>query len=185
MSIRRFLKSSALLMIGLGCHWGTLWSGELQVPAFTAYTLPDTDSPRISERGGVRGWTDPANSVHWYGRLNQPGALQARLQVRLPEGTESKLRLTVAGGFREVTVRGSSGKEPVTADFGTFSIERPGYQDFRLESLNPKGQDAGQLEALILDGPALDGAHFNLKERRNAASVHLSYKAPTNAISAF
>jgi hypothetical protein len=73
----------------------------------------------------------------------------------------------------------------LTADFGTFSVERPGYQEFRLESINPKGQDAGQLEALVLDGPGVEGAHFNLKERRNAASVHLSYKAPTNAIAAF
>ena len=185
MSIRCFVRSYSSQLMPLAMALGTACARELQIPAFTAYTLPDTDSPRISERGGVRGWTDPANSVHWYGRLNQPGALQAKLRLRLPEGAESKLRLTVAGGFREVTVKGVSGSEPFTADFGTFSVERPGYQDFRLESLNPKGLDAGQLEALILDGPALEGAHFNLKERRNAASVHLSYKAPTNAIAAF
>jgi hypothetical protein len=29
-----------------------------------------------------------------------------------------------------------------------------------------------------LDGPPADDAHFNLKERRNAASVHLSYPVP-------
>lgn len=185
MSIRHLLKASVPVLMGLWCGLANTWGAELRVPAFTAYTLPDTDSPRISERGGVRGWTDPAQTVHWYGRLNQPGALQAKLRLRLPEGAESKLRLTVAGGFREVTVKGVSGSEPLTADFGTFSVERPGYQDFRLESINPKGQDAGQLEALVLDGPAVEGAHFNLKERRNAASVHLSYKAPTNAIAAF
>ncbi len=150
MSIRCLVKPFSSRLMPLAMALGTACAGELQVPAFTAYTLPDTDSPRISERGGVRGWTDPANSVHWYGRLNQPGALQAKLRLRLPEGAESKLRLTVAGGFREVTVKGVSGSEPLTADFGTFSVERPGYQDFRLESINPKGQDAGQLEALIL-----------------------------------
>jgi hypothetical protein len=185
MSIRDIPRILPPLLALLIASVFSLRGDELRVPAFTAYTLPDTDSPRISERGGVRGWSDPAHSVHWYGRLNQPGALQAKLRLRLAEGAESKLRLTVAGGFREVTVRGVSGPEPVTADFGTFSIERPGYQDFRLESLNKNGQDAGQLETLILKGPAIEGAHFNLKERRNAASVHLSYQAPTNAIAAF
>jgi hypothetical protein len=38
------------------------------------------------------------------------------------------------------------------------------------------GTDAnGNVEALLLDGEPLAGAHFNLKERRNAASVHLAY----------
>jgi hypothetical protein len=126
MSIRHLLKASVPVLMGLWCGLANTSAAELRVPAFTAYTLPDTDSPRISEHGGVRGWTDPAQTVHWYGRLNQPGALQAKLRLRLPEGAESKLRLTVAGGFREVTVKGVSGSEPLTADFGTFSVEGPG-----------------------------------------------------------
>lgn len=40
-------------------------AAELKVPAFTAYTLPDANAARISERGGVRNWTDPAQSVNW------------------------------------------------------------------------------------------------------------------------
>jgi len=185
MSIRTLSRVLAVLLSIILPTFQAAHGAEYTVPAFTAYTLPNTDSPRVTERAGVRGWTDPSQSVHWYGRLAVPGRFQARLRLRLPDGMKTKLRLTVAGGFREVTVRGNSNPEPVTADFGTFTIERPGYQDFRLESLNPKGQDAGQLEALVLEGPAIEGAHFNLKERRNAASVHLSYKAPTNAIAAF
>ncbi len=66
----------------------------------------------------------------------------------------------------------------VQAKFGTFNITKPGYQRFTLESLNPAGQNAGDLDALVLDGPALQDAHFNLKSRRNAASVHLAYPVP-------
>ena len=44
-----------------------------------------------------------------------------------------------------------------------------------LESLNAPGQATGNLETLVLDGPVAVGAHFNLQERRNAASVHLVY----------
>jgi hypothetical protein len=64
------------------------------------------------------------------------------------------------------------------ADFGAFDIAAPGYQRFALESLNSTGQSSGDLDALILDGPAAQDAHFNLKERRNAASVHLIYPTP-------
>ena len=79
MSIRHLLKASVPVLMGLWYGLANTSAAELRVPAFTAYTLPDTDSPRISEHGGVRGWTDPAQTVHWYGRLNQPGALQAKL----------------------------------------------------------------------------------------------------------
>ncbi len=159
-------------------------AAELKVPAFTAYTLPDANGARISERGGVRNWIDPDLSVNWYGQIQTPGSLTAKLSLRLPEGAESKLRLTVAGTSREATARG--GKEPTTVDFGSFEVAKAGYQRFQLDSLNPKGRPAGDLDNLLLDGPAIEKAHFNLKERRNAASVHLSYTAPKDVnISAF
>src|SRR5208283_2684008 len=60
-------------------------------------------------------------------------------------------------------------------DFGTFDISSAGYQRFTLESLNAPGRPAGDLQNLVLDGPATVGAQFNLAARRNAASVHLFY----------
>jgi Domain of unknown function (DUF5077)/Domain of unknown function (DUF3472) len=66
----------------------------------------------------------------------------------------------------------------VTVGFGSFDIETPGYQRFTLASLNETGQANGDLEALLLEGPAVENAHFNLKPRRNAASVHLFYPVP-------
>jgi hypothetical protein len=125
----------------------------------------------------VTRWTDPAITVNWYGEFKQTGDLAGKVLLRLPKDAESKLRLTVSGQSHEVTVKGADA-ETVTADFGTFNINKPGYERFALESLNPKGQPSGDLEALVLDGPAIDGAHFNLKERRNAASVHLAYPIP-------
>ena len=109
----------------------TAAAAELKVPAFTAYTLPDANGARISERGGVRNWTDPALSVNWYGQINTPGSLTAKLTLRLPEGAESKLKLTVAGTSHEATARGA--KESVTVDFGSFEVAQAGYQRFQLE----------------------------------------------------
>jgi hypothetical protein len=149
---------------------------ELKVPGFTAYTLPNPDGARISERGGVSDWNDPGLSVNWYGEFKNTGELTAKITLNLPAGATSKLRFTVAGKARDLTVTGAAG--PVTADFGSFQIPQPGYQRLMVESRNAPGQPAGSIMELALDGAATTGAHFNLKERRNAASVHLSYKVP-------
>jgi len=147
---------------------------ELRVPGFTAYLDPDGRGARVSQRSGVVGWTDPAAKVLWFGELKTPGKLECSVVLRLPADATSKLRLSVARQSREATVKGVEGG-PVTADFGSFDITEAGYQRFVLESLNPPGQRCGDIDALVLNGPAAQEAHFNLKSRRNAASVHLMY----------
>ena len=150
---------------------------ELRVPAFTAYLEPDPDGAQVSSRSGISDWTDPSLQVLWFGEIKTPGRLDCSLELRLPAGVKSKLRLTVAGKSSDVTVAGA-GDNPVKADFGSFDIPAVGYQKFTLESLNAKDQPAGDLQTLVLDGPAAVDAHFNLDPRRNAASVHLAYPTP-------
>ena len=164
----RGLAFAALLCIG------PVVSGELRVPAFTAYLDPDVDGARVRARSGVTQWRGPALRVLWFGELRTAGKLDCSVALRLPSGSTSKLRLTVAGQTREAAVEGS-GAELTTARFGSFEVPEPGYQRIELASLNEPGQPNGDLEALILDGPAADNAHFNLLARRNAASVHLFY----------
>lgn len=149
-------------------------AAELRVPAFTAYLDPNVDGARVSQRSGMTRWDDPALKVLWFGQIKTAGKLDCSVALRLPKDAASKLRLTVAGQSRDASVTGG-GSEPVTADFGSFDIAQAGYQRFTLESLNPRGQPFGDLDALILNGPATQDAHFNLKARRNAASVHLAY----------
>ncbi len=151
---------------------------EIRIPAFTAYTLPDPDGARISERSGVTRWTDPALKVIWYGQFKQTGEVTAKVVLRLPKDAGSKLKLTVAGESRTASVMGAGNDTPVTADFGSFQIAKAGFQPFALESLNARSQPFGDLDALLLDGLAAQDAHFNLNEHRNAASVHLAYPVP-------
>jgi hypothetical protein len=152
-------------------------NAQLRVPACTAYFEPDPEGARVSTRSGITGWKDPGLKVLWFGELKHPGELECSLVLRLAAGAESRLRLTVAGKSREVQARGS-GTNPVTVPLKAFDITTPGYQRFTLESLNASGKPAGDIEALILQGSAAEGAHFNLKARRNAASVHLVYPEP-------
>ncbi len=152
-------------------------SAELRVPAYTAYLEPDSEGARVSQRSGVTRWINPETKVVWFGEFKQPGEITARLVLKLPADAESKLKLTVAGQSRETTVKGA-GESLVTADFGKFNLKEAGYHRFALESLNERGKSFGDLDGLLLGGPALAGAHFNLKERRNAASVHSFYPMP-------
>ncbi len=153
-------------------------AAQLRVPAFTAYILPAADGARVSERAGVTRWTDPAQSVNWYGRFMNTGEVQASVAMRLENGRQSQLRLTIDGQSREATVTGQGTDTVVSADFGTFQISAAGYQRIMLEARNEAGQQFGDVDALLLDGPAIEGVHFNMKERRNAASVHLFYPVP-------
>jgi hypothetical protein len=153
---------------------GTASATELRIPAFTAYLDPDVRGARVSPRSGITGWNNPELKVLWFGEIKILGKLDCSVALRLPSETTSKLRLTVEDQSHEALVKGA-GPDLVTADFGSFDIDKVGYQRFTLESLNPQGQLSGDLDALLLDGPAAQDAHFNLQPRRNAASVHLFY----------
>ncbi|HOW71928.1 MAG TPA: DUF3472 domain-containing protein [Phycisphaerae bacterium] len=148
----------------------------LRVPASTAYVDPKPEAVHVSEKG-VTGWKDPSQKVLWFGQFKKPGSLECSVELRLPSGTTSRLRLAVAGRSREASAEGN-GRDPVIVRFGLFEVPAAGYQRFVLESLNEKGRPAGDLDALLLDGSAIQDAHFNLKPRRNAASVHLFYPVP-------
>jgi hypothetical protein len=165
--MNRFISAGLLLVLG-----ASLVRAEMRVPAFTAYFDPNPNGGHMSEKKGITGWSDPALKILWFGEIKTLGALDCSVALKLPAGVQSKLRLTVAGQSREVAASGA------VAKFGAFKIPVAGYQRFMLESLNASGQPAGDIEALVLDGPASANAHFNLKPRRNAASVHLAYPNP-------
>jgi hypothetical protein len=166
-----------MLAFPSGMAWFSVAAAELKVPAFTAYSDAQSERVRISQRSGISGWDDPAVKVMWFGNLRETGSLACAVSIKLPAGGKSKLRLTVADASREATATGEAGSD-TTISFGSFEITKPGYQKFLLETVNPKGTPAGDISGLILNGAAVQDAHFNLKPRKNAASVHLGYPTP-------
>lgn len=152
---------------------------ELRIPGCTAYGAPDFDAIRVHKERGVINWTDPKQSVLWFGEIKTPGKLDVALSVNLPEANAVKFKLSVGGKSVEATADRAG---ETLVKFGSFDIAGTGYQKFTLESSNP----AGDITALVLDGPAAEGAHFNTEPRRNAASVHLFYPVPDKSeITAF
>ena len=148
---------------------------ELRIPAATAYSDPWDRGVRIS-KDGVSGWKDSAQKILWFGEIKTAGKLDASLVVRLPANAKSKLRLTIEGQTHDAEATGDAA--PATVSFGSFTIAKPGTVRFELSSANAAGKPNGDLDALVLDGPAIADAHFNTEPRRNAASVHLAYPLP-------
>ena len=173
---------------------------ELRVPAFTAYLEPDANGAKVG-KDGITGWANteegvyagikPPIAVSWFGEIKMAGKLDASVVLRVPKGAMTKLLLTVeeltpsTGKVHGRRVSASANEtgtgEAVPMRFGQFTIERPGYVRFELGLLNAPGKPAGDLVELVLDGPAVKDAHFNMKERRNAASVHLAYQTPKDS----
>jgi hypothetical protein len=155
----------ASLLVSLFAH------AELSVPAATGYFDPHPNGASIDQVRGITAWHDPGLRVLWYGELKAAGGLTASVRVRLEQGKASKLQLAIGEQKHAAQVQDG------VASFGNYEITKPGYVCFELTSLNGH-EDAGAVEALILDGTAAQGAHFNLDPRRNAASVHLLYPQP-------
>lgn len=149
-------------------------AAEVSVPAFTAYLEPDANGANVSETEGITGWDDEKLHVSWFGELKKAGKLTAAVKLKLPPDGRSKLQLTIGDEKHKATASGE------TVSFGEYKIAKPGYVKFELTSLNGD-DDAGQIQALQLDGDPTAGAHFNLLPRRNSASVHLAYPTPQDA----
>ena len=145
--------------------------GELRIPASTAYLDPNPNGAKVS-KSGISNWDNSAITVSWFGEIKKPAKLSAAVSAALPRDVQVTFKLAVGAHSREATATGTGG--PVTIAFGEFEVTEAGYAKFALSSVKP----AGTIEALILDGLALEDAHFNLDPRRNAASVHLAYPVP-------
>ena len=163
---------------------GTMNSDTLRVPAFTAFAEPDPEALEISEQNGVTGWNNDRINIVWYGEIKTAGRLDVAVSIRLPENSTSRLQLSVAGQALVATVRGE-GTKPVTVPCGSFQIPSPGYYSFTLTGLFKEGATFGDVDALLLNGPARKDAHFSLSTERAAPSVHLTFPIPQGAQAAW
>ena len=163
---------------------------SLRVPAFTAYSEPGVEDVDVSPEQGLTGWTNAKDHIAWYGNIATAGTLNVAVSLRMPAKAVSWLRLTataqssgkrlIVSGIREV--EGGANGGPVTIDFGQVNILAPGYYRFALEGISKSQASFGDVDALLLSGPAAQNAHFNLRpEQRGAPSVHLSYPIPKDA----
>lgn len=176
------------LLLGLLATGAFTWTSlaAMRIPAFTAYLDPDPNAAEVTAEHGIRGWKDAHQKVLWFGEFKTAGKLTAAVLLRLPTNETSWFKLTVGDKVLLAHNSGRGMDRVVTVRFGELTVTTNGYTRFTLESVGASGENFGEIDGLLLDGPAVAGAHFNLEPRRNAASVHLAYPTPTNsAITAF
>ena len=156
-------------------------AAPVRVPGYTAYLKPnpEPEGMTVSPPAGVIGWTNGKTQIAWYGELKSSGSLSLSLSVHLPPTEKCRWKLTVAGQSR--TAEAVGGPETITVPFGSVTVPTAGSYRFTLTGLTKTGQSFGDIDALLLDGPAAQGAHFSQAETRGAPSVHLWYPAPKNA----
>ncbi|MEM8668804.1 MAG: DUF3472 domain-containing protein [Planctomycetota bacterium] len=169
-----------LFTVILSTGIGTVFANEVTVPAFTAYTNPVGANVRFSDRGVSR-WSDPEVKLIWFGQFSKPDNVTVQVAVRESRRSGStnpiglKFRMTVGDRSAEASVIEANGQS-LKLDFGEFKISEAGYQSFTLESLEV--HPGCDIDSLILEGDTVEDAHFNVKPRRNSASVHLFYPLP-------
>lgn len=180
-------------MFALKTHWVAPWImlavvaallpidalAQKTIPGHTAYVHPDPWGARIRENQGVLRWQDSNPSIRWWGIFKNPGTLELKVLVRGDSKSIEGLKLRV--GDQEHGPMGMKSEQELTlVDFGKFELklDKPTHQ--MIELVRGSGE-AIDVKELRLDGTASQDAFFNLKERRNAASVHLMYPVDRQA----
>ena len=167
----------SMLIAGLFLSGGIVRQAPttISLPANTAYSSPDPESPRISERGIGR-WNRPADTLQWCGTAEKPGKIAITLVSDLPESESIQYSISIGSTVHRVRATGE--KQPVRVSFGEYEISKAGPLIITLASKQNTGPTFGRPESLEISGDPISYLHFNLKPRRNAASVHLNYKVP-------
>jgi FKBP-type peptidyl-prolyl cis-trans isomerase len=147
------------------------------IPAFTGYAVPAEQDEAIlfQQSKGVVNWTNLQQSIEYHAYIRKTGKLELALNVRNTEGA-SKLQVVFGPKSFDVTVPMT--KSLVRLPIGSINIKDSGFITIQLKGLKKTGNQIAEIASLELKGTASEGIHFNTKERRNAASVHLRYPIP-------
>ncbi len=178
----RFTSLVCLATLSLFLFAGSRVSAQaaapsLEVPGFTAYSEPNPEALDFPETGAIKGWTDAGVTLAWYGQIRTPGKLKITVRLCIPEGNVSTLRMRI--GDRDLgtrKIRGTSGL--VAVSFSSSDIRQPGAYRFALSGVKKSGPEFAAIESLLLVGPAVKDALFNLTPQRGAPSVHLTFPVP-------
>ncbi len=195
LSLMTFLSMLTIEMLGHPAALTAQESVSVSVPGHAAYVVPDPWGARVREDRGVR-WDSAAQSIQWTGLFRNGGQVHVEVHAVCSEDQAKHLEVMVADSGLVVNsglvlqsqqlMEGDAALEGMRRlDFGSVDLQitDPKYVTFQLRAQSTESGDSSSISKespvrvlqLHLDGPATKEVHFNLKERRNAASVHLNY----------
>lgn len=164
-------------------------TAQVTVPGHSAYIVPNPWGARVREDRGVQ-WDSSAQSIQWTGLFRHSGEVHVVVHAVCSEDQAKRLEVKVADSRLVVKsqqlIEGDASLEGSRRlDFGAVDLQftDPKYVTFLLQTQASDLKDAPVVSKespirviqLQLEGPATKDVHFNIKERRNAASVHLNY----------
>ncbi len=154
-------------------------AASLKIPGETAYLDPDYGDARVSRRGGILDWSNDRTIIRWYGKVRKKGSAGVKIRLKSDHDGLVKLTLQVAGQESQRDFMAAKDTETVVS-FGDFEISSTGHHPFILsrKSVDATAKVSIDVLGLEISGDLADEIHFNLKPRRNAASVHLAYPIP-------
>ena len=137
---------------------------------------------------GLTDWLSTVTSVKTFVYLSQSGTIH--LSLNMNPGGKNKLKVTIQGISKEVTVEGSEEKEFYV---GKWDHVEPGYVLIELQGISKSGASFGTVSSIVISGTAINSETTFVKDNidnyfywgRRGPSVHLKYTIPSSEITDF
>jgi hypothetical protein len=137
---------------------------------------------------GLTGWESTATKVKTYVFIAQGGTLH--LSLNMNPGGQNRLKVTIQGISKEVTVEGNIEKEFYVGKWENVAM---GYAMIELQGVTKSSVGFGTVSSLAISGTSLNSETAFVKDNidnyfywgRRGPSVHLNYTIPSSDITAF
>lgn len=172
----RFSKFYFLLFIS-SISFAFVNAQTVVIPGFTGYAIPaeKLEENLFNEKKGLVNWTDLNQSIHFYPYFKKTGEVKLYLRIKT-SSFSTNLDVIFAGKTKNVVIKRYLGYEKILV--GTFNVKDTGYLQVSILCNKKTGKEIASIKSILFEGAAAKDLHFNKKERRNAASVHLKYPVP-------
>jgi len=137
---------------------------------------------------GLTNWESSSTSIKTYVYISQSGSL--KLSVNMNPGGKNKLKFTLQGISKELTVEGSLEKEFYV---GKWENIRQGYVMIELQGVSRTADNFGTVSSIGISGTSINSETAFVKDNidnyfywgRRGPSVHLKYTLPASEITEF
>ena len=137
---------------------------------------------------GLTNWESASTRVKTYVYVSQSGTL--KLSVNMNPGGKNKLKFTLQGISKELTVEGSLEKEFYV---GKWENIHKGYVMIELQGVSRTADNFGTVSSIGISGTSINGETAFVKDNidnyfywgRRGPSVHLKYTLPASEITEF
>jgi hypothetical protein len=137
---------------------------------------------------GLTNWNSTSIKVKAYVYISQCGSLN--LSLNMNPGGKNRIKLTIQGVSKEVTVEGSFDKEFYV---GKWENVQKGYVKIEIQGVTRSANSFGTVSSLGISGTAVNNETVFVKDNdnnyfywgRRGPSVHLKYTIPSSDITDF